>query len=89
MEVSGYKKSTQICLGIRPLFFHIFSKIVQALVITYYEIFQALAVEGDVLLLKPFLELSFDTAVRWKSPTSEMFFQFAKHMFCYCMIMLG
>jgi hypothetical protein len=32
------------------------SKLVQALVITYDEIFQALAVEGDVLLLKQFLD---------------------------------
>jgi hypothetical protein len=35
------------------LFFHIVSKLVQALVITYDKIFQALAVEGDVLLQKP------------------------------------
>jgi hypothetical protein len=39
-----------------PLFFHIVSKIVQTLVITYDEIFQALAVEGDVLLPKPLLD---------------------------------
>jgi hypothetical protein len=55
MEVIGDKKSKRIPLDISPLFFHIVSELVQALVITYSEIFQALAVEGDVLLLKPFL----------------------------------
>jgi hypothetical protein len=35
---------------------------------------QALAVEGDVLLPKPFLLYGFDGVVRWKSPASEMFF---------------
>jgi hypothetical protein len=42
-------------LEISPVFFHIVSKLVQALVITHSEIFQALAVEVDVLLPKPFL----------------------------------
>jgi hypothetical protein len=55
MEVSGGKKSTQISLNISPLFFHVIHKPLQALVITYDEIFQALAV-GDVLLPKPFLD---------------------------------
>jgi hypothetical protein len=55
MQVTGDKKSTKISLDIHPLFFHIFSKLFQALIITYDEIFQAQAVEGDVLLLKPFL----------------------------------
>jgi hypothetical protein len=33
-----------------------FSELVQPLVITYNEIFQGLALEGDVLFLKPFLD---------------------------------
>jgi hypothetical protein len=45
-------------LDISPLFFHIVSKLVQALFITYDEIFQALAAERDVLLPKPFLYLT-------------------------------
>jgi hypothetical protein len=61
-----------------PLFLHIVSKLVQALV-TYDEIFQALAVEGD-LLQKPFLDLSFDCVVRLKLLALEMFFQFSKHV---------
>jgi hypothetical protein len=56
IEVNGDKKSTQISLDISSLFFHIISKLVQALVITYNEIFQALAVEGYVLNAKPFLD---------------------------------
>jgi hypothetical protein len=56
MEVNGDKKSRWISLNISPLFFHTVSKLVQALVITHEEIFQALAVEGDILLLKPFLD---------------------------------
>jgi hypothetical protein len=31
------------------------------------------AVEGNVLLLKPFLELSFDGVIRWKSLALEIF----------------
>jgi hypothetical protein len=54
MEVSGHKKSAWISWDISPLFFHILSKLLQALVIIYDEIFQALVVEGDVLLSKPF-----------------------------------
>jgi hypothetical protein len=55
MEAGGDKKSTWITLDISPLFFHIVSKLVQELVVTY-GIFQALVVEGDVLPLKPFLD---------------------------------
>jgi hypothetical protein len=55
MEVSGDKKSTRISLDACPLFFHVVSKFVQALVIKYDEIFQALAIEGNILLPKPFL----------------------------------
>jgi hypothetical protein len=80
LEVIGDKKSTPTSLDISPLFFHVVSKLVQALVITYYEIFQALAIEGDVLLPKPFLDLGFDGVVRWKSPASEGFFQVSKHV---------
>jgi hypothetical protein len=56
MEVSGHKKSIWMSSNISPLFFHIVSKLVQAPVITYDGIFQALVVQGDVLLLKPFLD---------------------------------
>jgi hypothetical protein len=55
MEASGEKKSIWISSDISPLFFHIVSKLVQAPVITYDETFQVLLVEGDFLLLKPFL----------------------------------
>jgi hypothetical protein len=56
MKVSGDKRSTRIFLDISLLFFHLVSKLVQAFVIKYDEIFQVLAVEGDVLLSKPFLD---------------------------------
>jgi hypothetical protein len=56
MEISGDKESTWISSDISPLFFHIDSKLVQALVIIFNEISQALAIEGDILLLKPFLD---------------------------------
>jgi hypothetical protein len=46
------------CLDISPLFFHIVFKLVQALFIIYDEIFQAVAVKGDVLFLKTFLDLT-------------------------------
>jgi hypothetical protein len=78
--VNGDKKSVRISLDISPLFFLIVSKLVQACVIINDEIFQALVVEGDVLLLKPFLDLRFDGVVRWKLPISEMFSQFTKHV---------
>jgi hypothetical protein len=54
MKVSGDKKRTWVCLGTGPLFFHVFPKLVQALLVTY-DIFQAPAAE-DVLLPKPFLD---------------------------------
>jgi hypothetical protein len=54
VEVSGDKKSRRICFDISPLFFYLIPKLVQALVITYDEIYQALAVR-DVLLPKPFV----------------------------------
>jgi hypothetical protein len=56
MEVNRDKKSARISLDVSPLFFHIISKLVQALVITYDETFQALAVEGGVLPPTPFLD---------------------------------
>jgi hypothetical protein len=68
MEVNGDKKSTRIHLGISPLFFHIVLKLVQALLIKCDEIFQAVAVKGDVLLPKPFLDLGFGGVFRLKSP---------------------
>jgi hypothetical protein len=75
------------------LYFSTVPKLIQAPVIMYNEIFQALFVEADILLLMAFLDLSFDCVARWKSLASEMFSQFSKHMkdrvFCYCMIILG
>jgi hypothetical protein len=56
MEVYGDKKSIHISLNVSPIFFHIVSKLFQALFLTYDDIFQALSVEGDVLLPKPFLD---------------------------------
>jgi hypothetical protein len=41
--------------------------------VIYNEIFQALAVGGDVLLPKTFLDLGFDGVIRWKSPALETF----------------
>jgi hypothetical protein len=70
MEESGDKKSPWICLDISPIFFHGVPEIVQAIVITYVEIFKALAVEGDFLLLKPFLDLCHHcTASTWLPQT--------------------
>jgi hypothetical protein len=80
MEVSGGKKSSWIYLDICPVFFHLVPRLVQAVVITYYEIFQVLAVEGDILLPKPFLDLSFYAVVKWISPAWEIFFQFVKRV---------
>jgi hypothetical protein len=80
MGVSGDKKSIRISLDISPPFSHIVSQLVQALVITYDETFQTLAVKGDVLLTKPVLDLGFDGVVRRKSPASEVFFRFPKHV---------
>jgi hypothetical protein len=55
MEMFGENKCSRFSLDISPLYFHIVSKLVQELIITHDEIFQALAVERIVLLLKPFL----------------------------------
>jgi hypothetical protein len=74
METCGDNKSIQIRLNISRIFFHTVPKLVQALVITYVDIFHSLAVEGGVLLPKTFLDLGFDCVVTWKSPASEMFF---------------
>jgi hypothetical protein len=46
-----------VCSDVSPLFFHVVLKLVQALFIRNDEIFQVLAVEENVLLLKPFLNL--------------------------------
>jgi hypothetical protein len=62
------------------LFFHIVFKLVQPSVITHDEIFQALAVGGNVLLPKPFLDIRFDVVVGWKLPASEMYFQPSKRV---------
>jgi len=57
-----------------PLFFHIVTVLVQALNTEYDEIFQALVVKRDVLLSKPLLNLSIDTAIRWESLISKASF---------------
>jgi hypothetical protein len=56
MEKNGDKKSIRISLDIVLLYFHIVSKIVQAFLTTYDEIFQALAAEGDAPLPMPFMD---------------------------------
>jgi hypothetical protein len=61
MVVSAEKKLMDV-LDISPLFFDIVFELVQAFVMTYNEIFQALAVEGDVLLLMTFLDPTHHTA---------------------------
>jgi hypothetical protein len=79
MEASGEKKNTLIPLDISPPFFDIRSKRVQALFITYFKIFQALAVEGDVLLPKPFLDPTSPTPTApTKSPWTSSFWQTEK-----------
>jgi hypothetical protein len=55
------------------LFPHVHPKLVEELVIMYNEISQALAVDGDILVPKPFLDLGFDGVIRWKLPASETF----------------
>jgi hypothetical protein len=62
MEVIRGKKSRWISSDTSPLFFHVDPKFVQAPVITYDEIFQALAVEGDILLLDPTPSYSLESA---------------------------
>jgi hypothetical protein len=58
MEINGDKKSTGIPLDISTLFLNTVTKFVRILVITYDEIFQALAVAADFLLRKPFADLT-------------------------------
>jgi hypothetical protein len=70
MVISGEKKNTRISLDNNPLFFHIVIILLQIIFVTNGEIFQARAVEGDVLLRKPFLVLGFNGIVRWKSQVS-------------------
>jgi hypothetical protein len=60
MEVSGDKKSSRICLNVSILFFNLVPKLVLAPVVTYDEIYQALAVEGDFLLPKSFLDTPYN-----------------------------
>jgi hypothetical protein len=73
MEQSGDKQSTWLCFDTSPLFFHKVTKLLQAFVIVHDETFQALAVYGDILLLKLQLDLIFDGIFRCKLPTLEMF----------------
>jgi hypothetical protein len=68
MEVSRDKKSTGIYLDISPLLFCIVSKLVQALAITYLEIFQALVVERDIRQPKPFPDTTLPTIQTQLSP---------------------
>jgi hypothetical protein len=79
MEERGDKKSSRICSDISPPFFYIVLKLVQALLITYDEIFQALAIAG-ILQSKPFMDLGVDGAFRWKFPASEVAFEFSKRV---------
>jgi hypothetical protein len=58
----GPEKHTDIFGHQSSIFPHSFQTF-QLLIITYDEIFQFLAVEGEVLLLKPFLDLGFDVVV--------------------------
>jgi hypothetical protein len=44
----------------------------------YNEIFQALMVEGDIMLSKPLLDLGFDRINRCKSPIFKRFLKFSK-----------
>jgi hypothetical protein len=69
MWINGYKKSIQMSLDISPLFLHIVSEIVQALVVIYDEIFQALAVEGDFLLRQALLDSTPPTVQHRFGPT--------------------
>jgi len=55
-----------------PFFFYNVTGFVHTFVTGYDELFQALATEGNVLLLGPLLDFGFDV-VRWKLPTSKMF----------------
>jgi hypothetical protein len=68
MEVKVGKRSIWISLDISPLFFYVVYKLVEALIVIYDEIFQALGVKGDVLLLKPFLDCTPSTAHSRLSP---------------------
>jgi hypothetical protein len=72
-------KHTDI-FGHQSSILHIVSTLVQALVVQHDEIFQALAREEIYLLPTPFLHLGSDGVVRWKSPASETFFPFSKHV---------
>lgn len=74
---NGDKQSSYVWTPI--LCFSTDSKLVQALVTAYDEIFQGPVAEADILLLKPLLNLRFDGVVRRKLLTSEMFLKFAKH----------
>jgi hypothetical protein len=56
MDLNADKKSTKIYLNISPVFFHIVHKLVQALLMKD-QILKAVALEGDVLLPKPFLDV--------------------------------
>jgi hypothetical protein len=74
MLVSEDKKSTRVSLNISSVFFHTFSKLVQALV-THDEIFQVLAVEGDALFPKPFVEPTPSTVQPRLGPLGLLRFQ--------------
>jgi hypothetical protein len=53
-------------------FFHNVTGFVHTFVTGYDELFQALAIEHNILLLRPFLDFGSDV-LRWKVPTSKMF----------------
>jgi hypothetical protein len=70
-EVSVDKEGTWLCLDSTLSFFTVI-RFVHTFVKGYNELFQALEIEGNVLLLGPLLDFGFDV-VRWKLPTSKMF----------------
>jgi hypothetical protein len=80
---SWRQENARICFGHKFSILPPVPKIVQALVTMHNGISQTLAAQGDVLLLKPFLDFGFNGVVRWKSTASEIIFQFAKHVEVY------
>jgi hypothetical protein len=67
-------RKAYVYLWTSVLYFSTVSNLVQSLVITYGEIFQA----RNVFWTSAMTVVGFEGVVRWKSPAPEMFFQFAK-----------
>jgi hypothetical protein len=81
VNAGKWRQERHMCLDISFLFLHRVPKLVQTPVITNVDISQALALEGDVMPLKPFLDLGIDGVVRSKSPASDfhVFGKLKKH----------